>query len=44
MQQPQPVDVVGQIERLEKLKDQGFLTEQEFQAKKQDLLARMRLL
>jgi len=38
---PQSVDAVGQIERLAALRDQGVLTEQEFQAKKQDLLSRV---
>ncbi len=41
IRQPQQVDIVGQIERLGKLKEQGLLTEQEFQQKKQSLLSRL---
>lgn len=45
-QQPQqppaaPIDVAEQIEKLGKLRDKGLLTEQEFDSKKQELLARM---
>ena len=34
-------NIPDQIEKLSKLKDQGILTEDEFQAKKEDLLSRM---
>lgn len=34
----QPIDVVGQLERLAKLKEQGVLTEEEFQGQKRKLL------
>lgn len=42
-QQPQaaPIDVTEQIKKLGELRDQGFLTEQEFDSKRQELLARM---
>jgi hypothetical protein len=45
-QQPQQppaatIDVAEQIEKLGKLRDKGLLTEQEFDSKKQELLARM---
>jgi hypothetical protein len=42
-QQPQaaPIDVTEQIKKLGDLRDQGLLTEQEFDSKKQELLARM---
>jgi hypothetical protein len=42
-QQPQaaPTDVAEQIKKLGELRDQGLLTEQEFNSKKQELLARM---
>ena len=45
-QQPQkpqaaPIDVTEQIKKLGELRDQGLLTEQEFDSKKQELLARM---
>ncbi len=39
--QPQQTDVVEQIEGLARLRDRGILSEQEFQAKKQDLLSRL---
>ncbi|MGH8998922.1 MAG: PH domain-containing protein [Acidimicrobiia bacterium] len=38
---PAPVDVPAQIAALAGLRDQGLLTEAEFQAKKSDLLSRM---
>ncbi len=41
MQQPVPVDIPGQIQKLAELKNQGILTEQEFQQKKQELLSRL---
>ena len=34
-------DVISQIERLGKLKEQGILTDEEFEAKKEELLARL---
>ena len=34
-------DIVGQLERLAKLRDNGVLTSAEFEAKKADLLARL---
>ena len=37
---PQP-DIADQIEKLAQLRDKGILTEEEFQAKKTDLLSRM---
>ena len=37
---PQP-DIVDQIEKLAQLRDKGIITEEEFQAKKTDLLSRM---
>lgn len=42
-QEPQTatIDVTEQIKKLGELRDQGFLTEQEFDSKKQELLARM---
>jgi predicted RNA-binding Zn-ribbon protein involved in translation (DUF1610 family) len=42
-QKPQtaPIDVTEQIKKLGELRDQGLLTEQEFDSKKQELLARM---
>jgi hypothetical protein len=45
-QQPQQlqaatIDVAEQIKKLGELRDQGLLTEQEFDSKKQELLARM---
>jgi len=42
-QQPQAasIDVTEQIKKLGELRDQGLLTEQEFDSKKQELLARM---
>ena len=42
-QEPQTatIDVAEQIKKLGELRDQGFLTEQEFDSKKQELLARM---
>jgi hypothetical protein len=42
-QQPQaaPIIVTEQIKKLGELRDQGLLTEQEFDSKKQELLARM---
>jgi hypothetical protein len=42
-QQPQeaPIDVTEQIKKLGELRDQGLLTEHEFNSKKQELLARM---
>ena len=36
-----PADVPGQIEQLAKLRDQGVLSAEEFEAKKRDLLGRM---
>jgi len=41
VQQLAPVDIPGQIQKLAQLKDQGILTEQEFQLKKQELLSRL---
>jgi Short C-terminal domain/Domain of unknown function (DUF4429) len=41
VQQPAPVDIPEQIEKLSKLKEQGILTEDEFQSKKQELLSRL---
>ncbi len=38
---PPGEDIIIQIERLAKLKDQGILTEEEFQTKKQELLSKM---
>jgi BMFP domain-containing protein YqiC len=35
------VDMVGQLEKLAQLKDQGILTQEEFDAQKQKLLASM---
>jgi hypothetical protein len=40
-QQTVQVDIPGQIQKLAALKDQGILTEQEFQQKKQELLSKM---
>ena len=42
-QEPQtaPIDVTEQIKKLGELRDQGLLTQQEFDSKKQELLARM---
>jgi hypothetical protein len=41
MAQAPPIDVTEQIKKLGELRDQGLLTEQEFDSKKQELLARM---
>jgi hypothetical protein len=41
MQPPTHEDVIASIERLGKLKESGVLTEQEFQEKKAELLARL---
>jgi hypothetical protein len=41
VQQAMPEDIPGQIQKLSALKDQGILTEQEFQQKKQELLSKM---
>ena len=38
---PSGTDILAQIEQLGQLRDKGMLTEQEFQAKKQELLARL---
>jgi hypothetical protein len=35
------IDFTEQIKKLGELRDQGLLTEQEFESKKQELLARM---
>ena len=40
-QQPPTIDIPEQIEKLGKLKEQGLLTEDEFQSKKQELLSRL---
>lgn len=40
-QQPTAIDIPEQIEKLGKLKEQGLLTENEFQSKKQELLSRL---
>jgi hypothetical protein len=40
-QQAMPEDIPGQVQKLSALKDQGILTEQEFQQKKQELLSKM---
>ena len=40
-QQPPAIDIPEQIEKLGKLKEQGLLTEDEFQSKKQELLSRL---
>jgi hypothetical protein len=42
-QEPQTatIDVTEQIKKLGELRDQGLLAEQEFDSKKQELLARM---
>jgi hypothetical protein len=41
LQQAAPADIPAQIKKLAELKNQGILTEQEFQQKKEDLLAKM---
>ncbi len=41
LQQAAPADIPAQIQKLAELKNQGILTEQEFQQKKEDLLAKM---
>jgi hypothetical protein len=41
MQQAIPQDIPAQIQKLSALKDQGILTEPEFQQKKQELLSKM---
>jgi hypothetical protein len=40
-QQPPVIDIPEQIEKLAKPKEQGILTEDEFQSKKQELLSRL---
>lgn len=41
LQQPPPPDIPGQIAKLAELRDQGALSDAEFEAKKADLLGRM---
>lgn len=41
LRQHQKNDVAEQIEKLGRLRDQGLLTDEEFQSKKEDLLARL---